>query len=449
MLKGGLSAKSQKSILPKGYAHKSIALIAISLMTSILKKLLLSIQNMYFRPSHTGNAMQTQGLPLLKPCKEVLSAFDDIRPYHDREVPQVMARLATNPTFTEVIQYVFPETTEEQVRENLKKITTVGEFQREIARPAMRKLIEHTSSQVEVMGMENVKPGHCYLFISNHRDIILDSALLNIMLLEHGHDTTQTAIGNNLLSSPLITDLTKLNKNFVVFRNTGAREFYENSMRLSNYISYNIKGGHSSIWIAQREGRTKDGLDKTQPGLLKMLSIGCDDPLRYCFKDLNVTPVAISYEYDPCDVLKIPELKAVSRDEKYEKNEGEDVRSILTGLTGSKGRIQLSIGKTIDEQTLESLAEFPSLNDKLRVLGDIIDQQIFQLYKLWPTNYMAFNILDGDRSDKEEYEGLSLDAFEQQMKRRLKAAGLSADVDYQWLLKMYANPVKSQIACKL
>lgn len=377
--------------------------------------------------------------------KEVLSDFDDIRPYHDSEVPVVIERLAQNPTFTEVIQYVFPEITEAGIKEMLKKISTVEDFQREISRPGIRKLVESTSDSVEVSGMENIDTNTCYLFISNHRDIILDSALLNVVLLENGHRTTQTAIGNNLLSSPLITDLTKINKNFVVLRNAAAREFYENSMRLSNYIAYNIKGGHSSIWIAQREGRTKDGLDKTQPGLLKMLSIGCDEPLRHCFADLKVTPVAISYEQDPCDTLKIPELKAVSRDQKYEKAADEDLRSILTGLTSHKGRIHLSIGKTIDAQDLEVMADFPNLNDKLRILGEMIDQQIFQLYKLWPSNYMAYDLLYGDREAATEYSNDDLCAFELRMKKRLKAAGLTQDEDYTWLLKMYANPVRNML----
>lgn len=375
---------------------------------------------------------------------KLLSEFNDIRPYHDSEVPEVMDRLAANPTFTEVMQYVFPDLSAADVQAMVQKVGTIDEFQREIAHPSMRKLINSTSTSVSVSGLENIKKDQSYLFVSNHRDIILDSALLNIFLLENGFRTTQTAIGSNLLTSPLVTDLTKLNKNFLVIRNAGGREFYENSLRLSNYISKNIKDNLSSIWIAQREGRTKDGLDKTQPGLLKMLSISCDDPLRHCFRDLHVTPVAISYEYDPCDVLKIPELKAVSREEKYEKSPDEDFRSILTGLTGHKGRIQLNIGKTLDTE-LEALSSYPGLNDKLRVLGEIIDQQIFQLYKLWPTNHMAYDLLHGDESYREAHAEMKIDAFKADAKTRLRKAGLHAGEDYEWLLKMYANPVKNHL----
>lgn len=376
---------------------------------------------------------------------EMQTAFDDIRPYRDEEVPEIAARLAANPGFTEVMQFVFPERSGEDIRQHLSKIKTVDQFQAEIAHPAIRKLVDATSAGIEVSGLENIRPGETYLFISNHRDIILDSALLNVFLLENGHQTTETAIGNNLLSSELITDLTKLNKNFVVIRNTGARELYENSLRLSNYIRHQITGGHSGVWIAQREGRTKDGLDKTQPGLLKMLSIGCDTPLATCFKNLRVTPVAISYELDPCDVLKIPELKAVSRDEKYEKQPGEDFRSIITGLKGFKGRIHVSIGKTIDtEKAAES--NTVNTNDKLREIGEAIDRQIFEIYKLWPTNLMAYDILTGEDAHASEYTAEARKKFTEAAKQRLTEAGLDAEEDYRWLLKMYANPVKNHMS---
>ncbi len=378
---------------------------------------------------------------------QALSLFDEIRPYRDEEVPGAMAKLAENPTFTEVIQYVFPEMDDDQIRSKLAAIRSVDDFQHSIAHPTMRQLVNRTSESTAVEGLDLIRPDESYLFISNHRDIILDSALLNMFLLEAGFPTTQTAIGNNLLSSPLVTHLTRLNKNFVVKRNTGAREFYENSMLLSQYISHHISNRLSSIWIAQREGRTKDGLDKTQPGLLKMLSISCEKPVEQCFKDLRITPIAVSYEHDPCDVLKIPQLKAISRDEKYEKAPDEDFRSILTGLTGEKGRIKLEIGKTLDEE-LDELNAYSNVNDKLRVLGELIDQQIVQLYTLWPTNYMAYDLLEGRESSRAEHEGKSIRAFKAEAKTKLRKAGLDTEEDYRWLLKMYANPVKNKVLVK-
>ena len=370
--------------------------------------------------------------------------FEDIRPYNDSEVKQVIARLVKDPGLYEVLKFVYPHWSDDDVRNAVSDVETIADFQKIIAHPAMRILINRTVDNLSFSGLENIQKDQSYLFISNHRDIILDSAILNVVLFEGDHGTIQTAIGSNLLSSAIVTDLTKLNKNFVVKRNTGAREFYENSMMLSAYIRHTIDEAKHSIWIAQREGRTKDGLDKTQPGLLKMLTMDCNKAMRECFRELRVTPVAISYEHDPCDVLKIPELKAISRDEKYEKKPLEDFNSIITGLTGQKGRVHISIGKTIDKE-LDALADFPNVNDKLRMLGEFIDQQIYQNYKLWPTNHMAFDILEGIATDKPEYEGADPEAFKKEIKSRLATAGLTTEEDYERLLGMYANPVRNHL----
>lgn len=370
--------------------------------------------------------------------------FEEIRPYNDEEVRDVIDRLVQNQGFYDVLKFVHPDWSEERIRHEVSDVNSIADFQVKIAHPAMRILINSTVDDLTFSGLENIGKDHSYLFISSHRDIILDSAILNIVLLENGYGTIQTAIGSNLLSSDIVTDLTKLNKNFVVKRNTGAREFYENSRLLSAYIEHTLNETKNSIWIAQREGRTKDGLDKTQPGLLKMLTLNAGDlTIRESFRRLRLTPVAISYEYDPCDVLKIPQLKAVSRDEKYEKSPDEDFISIITGLTGNKGRVHLSIGKTINKE-LDELAEYPSLNDKLRIFGDLIDQQIYQNYHLWPTNYMALDLLEGRScDDRPEYEGQNPKAFAKKLKEKLKAAGLTKEEDYNWLLTMYANPVRN------
>ena len=368
--------------------------------------------------------------------------FEDIRPYRDEEVPEVIARTIKNPSFEKLMNYVYPDAVYVDLVESMKSITTVDEFQARIAYPAMRKVINQTVKQLTVSGLDDSNKVKSRLYISSHRDIILDSAILNVVLFEAGIGTIETAIGNNLLSEELVADLTKLNKNFVVMRNTGAREFYDNSMLLSAYIRDTIVNRGQGVWIAQREGRTKDGMDKTQPGLLKMLGMNCENTMRQCFRDLKITPVAISYEYDPCDVLKIPELKAISRDEKYLKGPDEDFNSILTGITGNKGRVHISIGSTLDEE-LEVLGEFPSQNDKLRVLGEIIDKRIFSQYKLWPTNYIALDIAEGTYANARYYTGKERDAFEKRMADRLDQAGLNDEEDHRMLLNMYANPVRN------
>jgi len=367
--------------------------------------------------------------------------FEDIRPYRDEEVPEVISRILRDKGFSNLLRYVYPETPLDPIKERVASVKTIADFQAKVAHPAMRKLVNETTDDITVSGLENIQTDGSHLFISNHRDIILDSAILNIMLYEAGLGTFETAIGSNLLEEDLVRDLTKLNKNFTVKRNAGAREFYENSVNLSKYIYHSITERSSSVWIAQREGRTKDGIDKTQPGLLKMLSINCDKPLRQCFRDLNITPVAISYEYDPCDVLKIPELKALSREEKYVKQPGEDYHSILTGLTGYKGRIHLSIGKPLTAE-LNSLKDFDSPNDKLKELGELIDQRVYGQYKLWPTNHIAFDLLRGE-SNSPRYSDEEKSKFMARMEEQLKAKGLTTEEDKYFLLNMYANPVKN------
>jgi len=370
-----------------------------------------------------------------------LGTFEDIRPYRDEEVPEVIGRILRDKGFTNLLRYVYPDEPLEPIKERVASVNTIADFQSRVAYPAMRKLVNETTDSINVSGLENIQSGGSHLFISNHRDIILDSAILNIMLYEAGLGTFETAIGSNLLEEELVRDLTKMNKNFTVKRNTTAREFYENSVNLSNYIHHSICERDTNVWIAQREGRTKDGIDKTQPGLLKMLSINCEKPLSQCFRELNITPVAISYEYDPCDVLKIPELKALAQEQKYEKQRGEDYNSILTGLTGYKGRIHLSIGKPLNEE-LNQLVEFTSANDKLKELGEIIDQKVYSQYKLWPSNHIAFDLLQGN-SASSHYTEKEKSVFMTRMEKQLEKLGLNTQEDLYFLLSMYANPVKN------
>ncbi|MCH2215077.1 MAG: 1-acyl-sn-glycerol-3-phosphate acyltransferase [Flavobacteriales bacterium] len=369
------------------------------------------------------------------------SNFEDIRPYRDEEVPEVVKRILQDKSFANLLRYIYPKECLETIKEEVRTVETIEDFQRKVAYPAMRKLVNATTDSVTISGIENIHSGSAHLFISNHRDIILDSALLNILLYENGLGTFETAIGSNLLTEELVRDLTKLNKNFTVKRNTGAREFYENSLQLSKYIHHTITERGSSVWIAQKEGRTKDGMDKTQPGLLKMLSINSDKPLDNWFRELKITPVAISYEYDPCDVLKIPELKALSNDLKYEKNQGEDYVSILTGLTGYKGRIHLSIGESLDAE-LSVLKDFSSPNDKLKMLGEIIDEKIYSQYKLWPSNHIAFDELNA-HLHRSEYSAEERSKFFDRMHHQLEKQNWTDDQSKFFLLNMYGNPVKN------
>jgi len=368
--------------------------------------------------------------------------FEDIRPYRDHEVDEVISRILKNKSFEKLLRYVYPDVPLEPIKEKVRSVATIEDFQIKVAYPAMRKLVNETTDSISISGIENIRDNDAHLFISNHRDIILDSAILNILLYEEGLGTFETAIGSNLLTEELVRDLTKLNKNFTVKRNTGAREFYENSVQLSHYIHQTVTYRKSNVWIAQKEGRTKDGIDKTQPGLLKMLSMNSDKPYNEWFRELKITPVAISYEYDPCDVLKIPELKSLANEEKYEKKVKEDYLSILTGLTGSKGRVHISIGKPLDEE-LEALEQITNPNDKLKLLGEIIDEKIYTQYKLWPSNYIAFDELNGNSDLSNEYSGEERTSFYERVKQQLSMVELTDEQSKYFLMSMYGNPVKN------
>jgi Acyltransferase len=311
--------------------------------------------------------------------------FDEIRPYRDHEVKEVMGRLLKNPTFLQLLKYIYPQAPSENYQSLLGDVNSVDDFQRKISHPAMRLIVDKTTTALTFSGIENLNPKKAYTFVSNHRDIILDSALLSVILIENGFSTNETAIGDNLLKDDVVKDLTKLNKNFEVKRNTSKKDFFINSLRMSAYIIDSIVNRHVSIWIAQREGRTKDGIDKTQPGLIKMLGLNGKDHFEACYKSLNISPMAISYEFDPCDVMKINEQKLTARNEKYTKADNEDYNSIIAGITGNKGRIHLAVGQPINSE-IDVLGEFQNVNDKIKMLCDIIDKSVYKNYKLWPTN---------------------------------------------------------------
>lgn len=366
--------------------------------------------------------------------------FDRIRPYADHEVEEVLERVLANPSFFKMSRFLFPDKSDKEVTQWVKDTNTVSSFQSKFAHPAMRTILDKTVNELRFTGLDNIQKDRFYLFISNHRDIILDSAILNVALIENGFQTLETAIGNNLLNDPLVEDLTRLNKNFVVMRNASRKEQYLHSRTLSSYIRYAINTKGTSVWIAQKEGRTKDGMDRTQPGLLKMLAMSCDEDLADCFRKLHIVPTAISYEFDPCDYLKIPELRAVQNDEEYEKSQDEDFNSIITGLTGSKGRVELSIGSELTDE-LDELNAASTPNEKMKILGQLIDRKIYNQYRLWPNNYVAADLLRGSSHYSEHYTPEDQQRFQEYMNSQLAKLGRITDVERQLYLRMYANPV--------
>jgi len=371
------------------------------------------------------------------------SEFDTIRPYKDSEVPEVLNRLRKDEAFVRFAQQLFPELKEDNIIQALDNIDSIEEFQSQFIIKLAQNLIKNTTNGVTIEGLDNLEKGESYLFISDHRDIILDSALLNVLLHENGFDTTEIAIGSNLLIQPWISDLVKLNKSFVVNRNISVRQMLESSKQLSSYIRYALSQKKSSIWIAQREGRTKDGDDRTQLSLLKMLHISGSEDFATNFKALRIVPVAISYEYEPCDAMKTMELYLKETDSKYQKTPKDDLRSMLAGLLNNKGRVHFSINKPI-APIIDTIQEVEAPNDQLKALAEVIDYRIHKSFKLWPDNYIAFDLLHSTNDFRDYYSDEEKDNFVKHMDKKLNPLEGNRAMLNKIFLEIYANPVKNR-----
>ena len=323
-----------------------------------------------------------------------MEKFDAIRPYRDEEIRKVLERLLVDREFINSIANFFhPRLSSfipplmrwlarSKLRSQLKNVYDVRSMQDVIAE-YMDKMIHDTTTKLTHSGMENLEKGRNYLFISNHRDITMDPAFVNYMLYHAGYETLQIAIGDNLLKKPFVTDLMRLNKSFIVQRSLKGRELLQALKTLSEYIHHCIHNGQN-VWIAQREGRAKDGIDKTDPALLKMLAMGRRElSLGDSLSELHLVPVAISYEFDACDILKAEELHAIEKDGSFTKNEQTDIHSIVTGMIGFKGHVHVGFG-----------SELGINSDEPELIAELIDEQILRNYRLSDANYIAAEMLN-------------------------------------------------------
>ncbi len=371
--------------------------------------------------------------------------FDEIRPYRTKEeIKAAIERIVDDKTFYGFAEQMFAGKTLEIKYEEFKKVKNTDDFQENIARPLIKKLIAQTSEGFTVTGLENLEKGKPYLFISNHRDIIMDSALLCYALLENGFGTTEIAIGSNLLLRPWITDLVKLNKSFVVKRgkDIGLREQLSNAKELSAYITETISERGESIWLAQREGRTKDGNDQTQLSVLKMLNLaGHKKNACEHMKKLNIVPVAISYEYEPCDGLKTHELYMRTTPEGYSKTEKDDMVSMFIGLKQQKGRIHFAIGKPIDNKVIDCFEESLPDGEILEKMAALIDKHVITNYRLFPDNYIALDMLNGTTEYDKYYTEEEKELFLKHMEKKLQKVNGTTPLHRELFLKIYANPI--------
>lgn len=383
-----------------------------------------------------------------------INNFEDIRPYRPEEVPSIIERLLAQPAFFEMMRFVYPNLGKEDIEDMMREIKTVEDFQAEISAPAFKVIAQTTTSGLTFTNLDAIKKEEPYLFLSNHRDIILDSALLNVSLLEMGYPTTQIAIGDNLLQNSIIRDLVRLNKSFIVNRNLNPKEMLGVSKRLSNYIHKTIREDRVSIWLAHKEGRSKDGDDRTASGLLKMLVSSADDSIHEALQKLNIVPMVVSYEYDPCDIYKAHELLQVRESGRYEKQTGEDYRSALKGITGHKGRVNITIGSKLRSSLDRLPADVPK-NELFRLLSAEIDRRMHLRYRLWPTNYIAYDLQHGTREYSSEYTGIQKVAFRNYIRGRVLQLAINQKGSIlkrekymrqarEVMIQMYANPVINQ-----
>ena len=304
-------------------------------------------------------------------------------------------------------------------------------------------MLEKSSEGLTTSGFEKLDPHTPYLFISNHRDIILDTSLLNVSLHDHGLVMTASAIGDNLVQKSFLHILSRLNRNFLVQRGLSPRELLQSSKLMSEYICQLLTRENRSVWIAQREGRTKDGNDETQQGVLKMLAMASDEEnLMMYFKKLKIVPVSISYEYDPTDALKMPQLMAKAKDEIYIKEKNEDFMTLLSGIMGQKKRIHIHVCDILTNELDEIADEYDNQNKQIQALAQVIDDSILTTYRLWPTNYIAYDLLHDTTRFSKYYTEKEKQLFERRLELRI-------DIENQILregfLAMYANPVVNKM----
>jgi hypothetical protein len=367
--------------------------------------------------------------------------FDDIRPFADSEVNHYLGLLLQDESFQHVLQFSFKDQEKiDQIKALLSHVYTIKDLQLKFVYQMVEDLILKKSTDgLTSSGLDKLDKNTSYLFISNHRDIILDSALMNYLIVLEGMNTTEIAIGNNLLIEKWIEYTVKLNRAFVVRRNLPSRELLMASKKLSEYIRRDITRKNTSVWIAQREGRTKDGNDKTQLALLKMLNLSNINEVGEGFKELRIVPLSISYEIEPCGISKVAELYK-KQTEGFEKTQEDDLRSMGEGLVRPKGRVHFGFGEPIASR-IDLIDKEEPISSQIEKLAEIIDSKIYNSFKLWPNNYIAEDILNKTSNNLDQYTAEQFDRFAAMLDEAVETIPGDKEVIRSMFLQMYANPL--------
>lgn len=371
-----------------------------------------------------------------------LAEFTDIAPFNDEETDAALSRLANHPNTPWISRFIFPDKPASFLAELLRSIHTVDDFQNIVMSKAVEWVINSTMKNFTYDGIRNIKKVKgCYLAMSNHRDIILDPAIMQVILMRNGLPPTEICVGDNLLKQKSVELLIRSNRMIKVIRGISARELYLSSQQLSKYIRESITSGHSSVWIAQRQGRTKDGVDITEQGLLKMLDMSGTKDFVENFKEIQIVPISMSYEYEPCDIMKAREV-LISRTQKYVKRELEDLESIIMGIKQQKGNVHLNIDTPITEEEIIEAAECDK-NDRYKKMRYAVDRRVIQGYKLWKTNYMAFDWVNNTTKYSDHYDKADMEGFKEYIAGQMKMveSTLNQEELLDILLHIYSNPV--------
>lgn len=375
--------------------------------------------------------------------------FDDIRPLNNDEVKDAIEQLVANEDFERAFRYIKPDLDWSQFAATMRACKTKEEFKSTLAYDAVMTVAKKTTFSLTISGRSRLPQGQpACTFISNHRDIVLDASFLNVMLYDVGYGMTQVAIGDNLLIRPWIKTLVRLNNSFIVKRGVSVRQMLEVSGTLSAYIHHTIKETKESVWIAQREGRAKDSDDRTQGSVLKMLNMGGNKDLLTNLMDLNIVPVAISYEFDPCDFLKAQEFQLKRDNPDFVKSKRDDLLAMETGILNNKGRVHFTLGTPING-TLSQLDPALEKAEMIAAIARTIDTEIYKHYRFYPCNYVAYDLLTGTKRFSGNYGPKDKKQFEEYLQTQLDKIVIP-DKDESFLrtklLEMYTNPLKNHLS---
>ncbi len=377
------------------------------------------------------------------------SDFEEIRCYNNEEVHEVLERLCEEKQFMKVLSTVYPLLPKEVIKQRLMTFQSNYAFQKEMVYPFLQYLEANMTKGIDLNGLNRIDISKAYLYISNHRDIILDSAFLCGKLIEKDMNTVEIAIGDNLLIFPWIEDLVKVNKSFIVKRGLSARQVLESSQRLSAYIAHTIKDKNQSIWIAQREGRAKDSNDRTQESLLKMLNMSGGGSFTENLSALNICPLCISYEYDPCDYLKAKEMQQKRDDVYYKKDPKDDLVNMQMGIMGYKGKVVYEMTGDINSELKMIADETSARNQQITLVAELIDRRIHTNYTVFANNKIAFDILKNSKNFSAEYTNIERLDFERYLMLQIAKIDIpNKDESFlmKKLLEMYANPLINKLS---